>query len=48
MSAYLLAGWVLAILAFSGVLQWQRGNTRYDVGLFMLGCPCCSRRPLPC
>ena len=39
LSAYLLAGWVLAILAFSGVMQWERWNTRYDVGLFMLGCP---------
>ena len=36
---WLLAGWLLAIVAFSGVLQWERWNTRYDVGLFMLGCP---------
>ena len=37
--SYLLGGWLLAVVAFSGVLQWERWNTRYDVGLFMLGCP---------
>ena len=36
---YFLAGWVLALLFFSGVLAWERWNTRYDLGLFMLGCP---------
>ena len=35
----LLAGWLLAVVAFSGVLVWQQWNTRWDVGLFMLGCP---------
>ena len=39
LSGWLLAGWLLAIVAFSGVLVWQRWNTRYDVGLFMLSCP---------
>ena len=39
LTGWLLAGWLLAIVVFSGVLQWERGNTRYDVGLFMLGCP---------
>ena len=39
LTGYLLAGWLLAVLAFSGILVWQQWNTRYDVGLFMLGCP---------
>ena len=39
LTRYLLAGWALAVVAFSGVLVWQRWNTRWDVGLFMLGCP---------
>ncbi len=36
---YLLAAWTLGIVTFSGALEWERWNTRYDVGLFMLGCP---------
>ena len=36
---YLLAGWLLAVLAFSGVFVFEQWNGRYDVGLFMLGCP---------
>ena len=39
LTRYLLAGWLLAVAAFSGVLAWQQWNTRWDVGLFMLGCP---------
>ena len=39
LTRYLLAGWLLAVAAFSGVLVWQQWNTRWDVGLFMLGCP---------
>ena len=36
---YLLGGWLLAVLAFSGVFVFEQWNGRYDVGLFMLGCP---------
>ena len=39
LTRYLLAGWVLAVLVFSGAFVWERWNTRYDLGLFMLGCP---------
>ena len=39
LAIYLLAAWLLAVLAFSGLLRWEWGNTRYDVPLFMLGCP---------
>ena len=39
LATYLLAAWLLAVLALSGVLQWERWNTRYDLPLFMLGCP---------
>ena len=39
LTTYLLAAWLLAVLAYSGLLQWERWNTRYDVPLFMLGCP---------
>lgn len=36
---YLLAGWLAAIVAFSAVLQWEFGNSRHQVMLFMLGAP---------
>ena len=39
LATYLLAAWLLAVLALSGLLQWEKWNTRYDVPLFMLGCP---------
>lgn len=39
LTRYLLAGWVLAIVVYSGALAWERWNTRYDLGLFILGCP---------
>ena len=39
LTRYLLAGWLLAVITFSGAFAWQRWNTRYDLGIFMLGCP---------
>ena len=39
LSIYLFAGWLLAVVVFSGAMTWERWNTRYDIGLFMLGCP---------
>ena len=35
----LLAGWLASIVAFAAVLQWQFGNSRQQVALFMLGAP---------
>lgn len=35
----LLAAWLMGVLAFSGLLAWEQWNTRYDLALFMLGCP---------
>ena len=31
---------VLGALAFCGILQWERWNSRYQTPLFMLGAPC--------
>ena len=39
LTRWLLAGCLLAVVAFSGTLMWERWNTRYDIALFMLGCP---------
>ena len=35
----LLAAWLAAVLAFSGIVTWEQWNTRYDLALFMLGSP---------
>lgn len=39
LTSCLLAAWLAAVLAFSGLMTWEQWNTRYDVVLFMLGCP---------
>lgn len=39
LTSCLLAAWLAAVLAFSSIISWEQWNTRYDLPLFMLGCP---------
>ena len=39
LTSCLLAAWLAAVLAFSGIMTWEQWNTRYAIPLFMLGCP---------
>lgn len=39
LTSCLLTAWLAAVLAYAGLLEWEQWNTRYDLALFMLGCP---------